>query len=133
MLKRLEGETGMALIVVAMAALALGAGTIVAPAVAAENYDGTYTGKRALMKGVAGCATEPDVSATIGGQTLEATSSGVRDLAIGFVPRPDGSFRMTATSVAGGKAFIKGRIAGGVIDADVTIGPCRYHWHLMRG
>ena len=73
------------------------------------------------------------VSATISGQTLEATSSGVRDFAIGFVPRPDGSFRMTATSAAGGKALIKGRIAGDVIDADVTIGPCQYHWHLTRG
>jgi len=123
----------MTRIVVAMAALALGAGAIAAPAFGAKNYDGTYTGKRVLTKSIAGCATQADVSATIGGQTLEATSSGVRDFAIGFVPRPDGSFRMTATSAAGGKALIKGRIAGDVIDADVTIGPCQYHWHLTRG
>jgi hypothetical protein len=116
-----------------MAALAVGASAIAAPAWGAKNYDGTYTGKRVLTKSVAGCATEPDVSATISGQTLEATSSGVRDFAISIVPRPDGSFRMTATSVAGGKALIKGRMAGDVIDADVIIGPCRYHWHLTRG
>jgi hypothetical protein len=119
----------MTRIVVAIAALVLGAA---APNLGARNFDGTYTGKRVLTKSVAGCAAEPDVSATISGQTLEATSSGVRDFAIGFVPRSDGSFRMKATSVAGGKALIKGRIAGDVIDADVITGPCRYHWHLTR-
>jgi hypothetical protein len=64
----------MTRIVVAVAALALGASAIAASALGAKNYDGTYTGKRVATKSVAGCAAEPDVSATISGQTLEATS-----------------------------------------------------------
>ena len=55
-----------------------------------------------------------DVSIIIRGETLEATSRGVRDIVISFVPRPDRSFRMTAPCAAGGKALIKGRIAGDV-------------------
>ena len=104
----------MTRIVVAMAALALGIGAIAAPALGAKNYDGTYTGKQVLTKSVIGCVTKADVSIIIGGETLEATSSGVCHFIISFVPRPDGSFRMTAPCAAGGKALIEGRIAGDV-------------------
>ena len=112
---------------------------ITGPASAAGNtFDGVYTGKRLLTKGPtsAQCPAEDPVSVTINGRSLTATftNSALKDFAIGFDPQPDGSFDEAYDDVGGASIFIKGRIAGDSIDADVTnySTTCTHHWHLTK-
>ena len=124
----------MTRIVVAMAALALGAGDIAAPASGAQNYDGTYTGKRVLTKGIdRTCPAEDDVTVTIHGESLTFSNSKLRGYVVGFEPHPDGSFREASTGIEGTIVSIEGRIIGDDLDADVTTNACQHHWHLKRG
>ena len=105
------------------------------PAVtAADTFDGSYTGKRVLKDGSdPACPTEDDdVSVTIRGAELTFTNSELRNFVIGFAPHQDGSFSQIYTDVGGGSVLIRGRIIGGVLDADVTNGPCEHHWHLTK-
>jgi hypothetical protein len=64
-------------------------------ALGAENtFDGVYTGRRVLTKSSgSGCLATEDVSVTIDGEVVTITSGRSRDLALGFDPHPDGSFR----------------------------------------
>jgi hypothetical protein len=102
------------------------------PTLGADTFDGAYTGKRVLTKGSSpSCPTEDDVSVTIHGGALTFTHSALRNFSIGFDPHPDGSFRMMSV-IGGGAVLIRGRVVGGVLDADVTNGPCEHHWHLTK-
>jgi hypothetical protein len=56
----------------------------------------------------------------------------MRDFSIGFDPRPDGSFGLISTAIGGASVFIEGRVVAGVLEADVTDGPCEHHWHLTK-
>jgi hypothetical protein len=61
---------------------------------------------------------------------LTFTYSALQKFLIDFSPDQTGSFHD-----AGGAAVnIRGRINGGVLDADVTnsSGGCEHHWHLKR-
>jgi hypothetical protein len=102
------------------------------PTLGADTFDGAYTGKRVLTKGSSPqCVPSDDVSVTIQSGALTFTNSALRDFSIGFDPHQDGSFRLM--SVIGGDAvFIRGRVVGDVLDADVTNGPCEHHWHLTK-
>jgi hypothetical protein len=92
-----------------------------------------YTGKRELTKGSAErCVASEDVSVTINGGALTFTDSALRDFSIGFNPHEDGSFGLISAAIGGTAALIQGRIVGGVLDADVTDGPCEHHWHLTK-
>ena len=104
-----------------------------APTMAADAFDGAYTGKRVLTKSSGpACPTDDDVSVTIHGGALTFTDSALHDYSIGFDPRPDGSFSLISTGLRGAGVLIQGRIVGDVLDADVTNGPCDYHWHLTK-
>jgi hypothetical protein len=99
----------------------------------ADTFDGAYTGTRVLTKGSGpACPTEDDVSVTIHGGALTFTDSALHDYSIGFDPRPDGSFGLISTGLSGAGVLIQGRIVGGVLDADVSNGPCEHHWHLTK-
>ena len=104
-----------------------------APTMAADAFDGAYTGKRVLTKSSGpACPTDDDVSVTIHGGALTFTDSVLPDYSIGFDPRPDGSFSLISTGLRGAGVLIQGRIVGDVLDADVTNGPCEHHWHLTK-
>jgi hypothetical protein len=103
-----------------------------APTMAAGAFDGAYTGKRVLTKGLEQCAASEDVSVTIHGGALTFTDSALHDYSIGFDPRPDGSFDLISTGLSGAVVLIQGRIVGDVLDTDVTNGPCEHHWHLTK-
>jgi hypothetical protein len=100
----------------------------------ADSFNGTYTGKRVLTKGdPAACAPREDsVSVTIGDGALTFTNSALKNYAIGFDPRPDGSFHQLSVELDGGVVDIRGRIVGNALDADVTNVPCVHHWHLEK-
>ena len=104
----------------------------VAPALGADTFDRVYTGKRVLTKGVEQCVASEDVSVTIHGGALTFTDSALRGYSIGFDTRRDGSFGLISTGISGGGVLIRGRIVGGVLDADVTNGSCEHHWHLTK-
>ena len=104
------------------------------PASSAENaFDGAYTGSRVLTKGSSQlCVRSEGVSVTIRGGALTFSDSVMRDFSIGFDPRRDGSFGLISTAIGGASVFIEGRLVGGVLEADVTDGPCEHHWHLTK-
>jgi hypothetical protein len=113
------------MICLAVAGSALGAGT---------SFDGAYTGKRVLTKGSGPeCPAEDDVSVTIRGEALTFTNSALKNFLIAFNPHQDGSFSQVYVDVGGDAVTIQGRIASGVLDADVANAPCEYHWHLKKG
>jgi hypothetical protein len=102
------------------------------PTLGVDTFDGAYTGKRVLTKGSnPSCVTSDDVSVTIRGGALTFSHSKLRNFSIGFDPHQDGSFRMMS-AIGGAAALIQGRIVAGVLDADVTNGPCEHHWHLTK-
>jgi hypothetical protein len=107
---------------------------IAGPLVAAgDSLDGVYTGRRVLTSGpTESCIAEESVSATIHGETLTFTNSSLRNYAIGFHPRPDGTFRIAHADMGGAIVDIRGRIAEGVLDAEVTNPPCEHHWRLDK-
>jgi hypothetical protein len=108
------------------------------PALGAEHtFDGVYSGKRVLTKGLASgrCPAEDDVSVTIHGETLTFTNSALQKFTEPFYPGPDGSFGQTYTGEGGGTVRYHGRIVGDVMDTDVSnsaIAPREYHWHLKK-
>jgi hypothetical protein len=100
---------------------------------AADTFDGVYSGKRVLTKGTdPACPANEPVSVTIRGEALTFTNSALRNFVMGFEPHPDGSFGGISTGGRGGAVLIQGRIVGNVLDADVTDGPCEHHWHLTK-
>src|SRR5262249_1610578 len=100
------------------------------PALGAQNYDGTYTGKRVVTKG--DCLTEDYVTVTIKGAVLTFTNSAISKFAIGINPRPDGSFGLIHADIGGAVVSIRGRIVGNALDADVINGACEHHWHVEK-
>jgi hypothetical protein len=107
-------------------------GLLAFAATAAETFDGSYTGKRVLTKSSSPqCEPSEEVSVTIDGNALTFTNSALSKFGIGFYPHQDGSFGSISAS-GGGSVLIRGRIVGGVLDADVTNGPCQHHWHLTK-
>jgi hypothetical protein len=119
----------MPLVVCSLACLAL-AGPV---ALADGPYDGDYVGKRVLTKGPADqCPGEEDVSVTIHGNVLTFTNSALKNYAIGFDARPDGTFDIEHVDLDGGTSDIQGRIVGGVLDADVNNPPCEHRWSLKK-
>jgi hypothetical protein len=110
----------------------IGLAVVAGPVLAAGTFDGTYTGKRVLVKGPdAQCPSSEDASATIDGGVLTFTNSALHNFSVGFDPRKDGSFGEVST-IGGASVSIEGHIVGDVLDADVTNGPCEHHWHLSR-
>jgi hypothetical protein len=108
---------------------------ITEPVLSAGNtFDGVYAGKRVLTKGPnRACPTEDDVSVTIKGSALQVTTSRLRAHPMGFNAHPDGSFGQISSGGPGGYlVFIRGRIRGDVLDADVADRNCEHHWHLTR-
>ena len=102
------------------------------PTLAADTFDGEYTGRRVLTKGpTPECVPSEDVSVTIQDGLLTFTDSALRNFSIGFQPKQDGSFGDVAMAWVG-LPIIQGRIVGSVLDADVTNGPCEHHWHLTK-
>jgi hypothetical protein len=101
---------------------------------AADTFDGVYTGTRVLKDGSdPACPTsDDDVSVAIRGAELTFTNSELRNFVIGFAPHQDGTFSQIYTDVGGGSVLIRGRIEGGVLDADVANGPCQHHWRLTK-
>jgi hypothetical protein len=81
-------------------------------------FDGVYAGTRVRTAGPPQtCPTEEEVSIDISGSTLKLTNS------------------FNQTDVEGtGNVYIKGRITGDTIDADVINFPrdCQHHWHLTK-
>ena len=104
------------------------------PVLSDENaFDGAYTGSRVLTKGSSQlCVRSEGVSVTIRGGALTFSDSVMRDFSIGFDPRRDGSFGLISTAIGGASVFVEGRVVGGVVEADVTDGPCEHHWHLTK-
>jgi hypothetical protein len=103
------------------------------PTLAADAFDGTYSGRRVLTKGsTPQCVPSEDVSVTIQGGALTFSDSALRNFSIGFDPHPDGSFGLISSAINGASVLIQGRIAGNVLDADVSNGPCDHHWHLTK-
>jgi hypothetical protein len=106
---------------------------ITAPTLAADAYDGSYSGARVLTKGPdQTCPAREDVSLIIHGETLTFTNRSWLNETIMFVPHQDGSFGQISADAGGSAVIIRGRVTGNVIDADVTNGPCEHHWHLTK-
>jgi len=104
-----------------------------ASALGADTFDGVYTGKRVLTKALSlNCEPSDDVSVTIQGGAVTFTNSVLRDFSITFNLHQDGSFGLVSAVITGNAVQIRGRIVGGVLDADVTNGPCQHHWHLTK-
>ena len=99
----------------------------------AESFDGSYVGERSLTKGdPSACADKGAVSVSIHGETLTATDSTAKSYTMGFSPRTDGSFVQLSSDIGGAVVDIRGRITGGVLDANVTSANCVHHWHLEK-
>jgi hypothetical protein len=107
---------------------------VAGPAVAAgDSFDGAYTGKRVLTKGPPEqCPAEESVSVAINGGVLTFTNTALQNYAMGFDPQPDGTFTETHVDAGGRIVEIRGRITGGVINADVTNPPCEHHWRVEK-
>jgi hypothetical protein len=117
------------------AAFVLSLAVAAVPALTAEHtFDGVYSGKRVLTKGIASptCPAEDDVSVIIHGETLTFTNSVLKNFTQPFYPRPDGSFGETYTDAGGAVVHYHGHVAGDVMDVDAENPPCKYHWHLKK-
>lgn len=102
-------------------------------ALAADTFDGVYTGRRAVEKGAGPRCEGSDVTVVIKGETLRFTVGHRPSVLMGFLSRPDGSFsQLSAGGIRGPAVMIKGRIVGDVLDADVSNEPCAFHWHLTK-
>jgi hypothetical protein len=98
-----------------------------------NKFDGVYIGKRVLTKGEPQlCPAEEAVSVTVNGHILSFTNSAFRNAGLSFNPHPDGAFNVIYTGIGGGTVSIQGRIVGDILEADVTNGPCKHHWHLTK-
>jgi len=114
-----------------LVALCLG---VAAVALAAGNsFDGEYVGNRVLTKGpTPQCPAEETVSVTIHDGVLTFTNSALHNYAMAFDLEPDGTFTETHVDVGGDVVDIRGRISGGVLEADVDNPPCEHHWRLKK-
>ena len=98
-----------------------------------NTFDGVYTGQRLLTKGpTPPCSVREDVSVTIADGTLSFANNALQDFTISFDPHLDGSFDETYADAGGAFVDIRGRVAGDLLDADVTNTPCEHHWHLTK-
>jgi hypothetical protein len=99
----------------------------------AQSFDGSYVGERSLTKGdPSACVAKDPVSVTIDGGTLTFINSSAKKYTISFSPHSDGSFVQLSANIGGAVVDIRGRIAGGMLDSDVTSAYCVYHWHLEK-
>jgi hypothetical protein len=99
----------------------------------AESFDGSYVGERSLTKGdPSACVDKEAVSATIHGETLTFTDSTAKSYTMSFSTHSDGSFVQLSSNIGGAVVDIRGRITGGVLDANVTSANCVHHWHLEK-
>lgn len=113
---------------------------IAGPAIGAgASFDGEYTGKRVLTKGPAdACVAEENVSVIIENAALALAyrgwpaAGGYIAYATGFDPRPDGTFDIGHDDLPGSVVKIHGRVAGGVLNADVNDPPCEHHWEVKK-
>jgi hypothetical protein len=95
--------------------------------------DGVYTGQRVLTKGdPRACQPREAVTVTIRGGALTFSTSLVKEYTISFFPNPDGSFAQLSSDIGGAVVDIRGRIAEGDLDSDVTSSTCAHHWHLNK-
>jgi len=79
------------------------------PALAAENFDGTYTGKRVLTKGSdPTCPKEDPVSVTIRGESLTFSDSALHEFATGF--DHDRTGHLAKSTPAPGAALCRSRV-----------------------
>jgi hypothetical protein len=101
----------------------------------AENTsNGVYTGTRLRTKGPdPQCPAEESVSVTIQSTMMLFTNSILHSFVLELVPNLDGSFEQTYISAGGQYIFIRGRIMGNVIEADVDNEPCGHHWRVKKG
>jgi len=115
-------------------ALGLCIAAAIIPALGAEHpFDGVYSGKRVAIKGSdPHCPAEDDVSVTIHGETLSFTDSALKNFPTGFYPSQDGSFGEISVGDGRNAVQIRGHVVGDIIDADVTNGACKHHWHLKK-
>ena len=104
----------------------------IAVTVAADSFDGVYTGTRVLTKGPPSCHATDDVSVTITGSMLTFTDSNLQTFPMGFEPHPDGSFNELSINLGGTTVEIHGRVTGNSLDADANNPPCMHHWHLEK-
>ena len=82
-------------------------------ALAADTFDGVYTGRRAVEKGAGPRCEGSDVTVVIKGETLRITAGHRPSVLMGFLSRPDGSFsQLSAGGIRGPAVMIKGRIVG---------------------
>jgi hypothetical protein len=96
-------------------------------------FDGFYTGQRVLTKGDPGaCLALDAVTVTVRGGVLTFTTSRVKEYTISLSQDPDGSFDQLSADIGGEVVDIRGRIAAGVLDGDVTSATCTHHWHLEK-
>jgi hypothetical protein len=98
-----------------------------------SQFEGVYTGQRVLTKGDPGaCVASDSVTVTIHGDVLTFTTSRVKAYTISLSPGPDGYFTQLSSDIGGSVVDIRGRIAAGVLDSDVTGATCAHHWHLEK-
>jgi hypothetical protein len=69
---------------------------------------------------------------TIHDHVLTFSNDALKNYSMGFDPRPDRTFANAHVDVGGDIVTIRGRIAAGVLDADVTNPPCEHHWRLEK-
>ena len=104
------------------------------PALGAEHtFDGVYSGEKSADRRLGSyCPAEDDVSVIIYGEMLSFTDSALRKFRVGFYPGQDGSFGEISVGEGDNAVQIRGRLVGDIIDADVTNGACKHHWHLKK-
>lgn len=78
------------------------------------------------------CVSKDAVSVTIRGNQLTFANNEAKNYTISFFPHPDGSFVELSADIGGKVVDIRGHIASGVLDSDVTSATCMHHWHLMK-
>jgi hypothetical protein len=78
------------------------------------------------------CPKEEEVSVKIQGESLTFTNSKLQNFVLSFNPDAEGSFNNIYMDAGGRAVSIRGRITGGIIEADVDNEPCRHHWQLKK-
>lgn len=105
---------------------------VTSPSLGADNpFDGSYSGTRTLTKGSdAFCPKIEEMLVTIQDGKFAFTNSDSRAV-IAIVPiASDGSF----SDIHNGSNswYIKGKITGGVLEAEANSSACLHHWSLKK-
>jgi hypothetical protein len=102
------------------------------PSLGADNpFDGSYSGTRTLTKGSdAFCPKIEEMVVTIQDGKFAFTNSDSRAV-IAIVPiGSDGSFSDIHNGI--NSWYIKGKITGGVLEAEANSSKCLHHWSLKK-